>query len=63
MDWYDAVGDQQVGPISKAELQALVKAKKINAQTRVWRTGMKEWQELGQLLKVNQLLFPFMEVP
>lgn len=56
MDWYYAVGDQQVGPISKAELQALVKAKKINAQTRVWRTGMKEWQELGQLLKANQTL-------
>ena len=56
MDWYYAVGDQQLGPISKAELQALVKAKKINAQTRVWRTGMKEWQELGQLLKANQAL-------
>jgi uncharacterized RDD family membrane protein YckC len=56
MDWYYAVGDQQVGPISKAELQALVKAKKINAQTRVWRTGMKEWQELGQLLKADQTL-------
>ncbi|MHC4104369.1 MAG: RDD family protein [Planctomycetota bacterium] len=56
MDWYYAVGDQQVGPISKAELQALVKAKKINAQTRVWRTGMKEWQELGRLLKANQTL-------
>lgn len=56
MDWYYAAGDQQVGPIGKAELQALVKAKKINAQTRVWRTGMKEWQELGQLLKANQAL-------
>jgi uncharacterized RDD family membrane protein YckC len=56
MDWYYAVGDQQVGPIGKADLQALVKAKKINAQTRVWRTGMKEWQELGQLLKANQTL-------
>jgi len=56
MDWYYAVGDQQVGPIGKPGLQALVKAKKINAQTRVWRTGMKEWQELGQLLKANQAL-------
>ncbi len=56
MDWYYAVGDQQVGPISKAGLQALVKAKKINAQTRVWRTGMKEWQELGRLLKANRTL-------
>jgi uncharacterized RDD family membrane protein YckC len=51
MDWYYALGNQQVGPITKAELQALVRDKKINAQTRVWRTGMKEWQELGQLVK------------
>jgi len=53
MDWYYAIGNQQVGPITKAELQALVRDKKINAQTRIWRTGMKEWQELGQLVKEN----------
>jgi uncharacterized RDD family membrane protein YckC len=51
MNWYYALGDQQIGPISKAELQALVKTKKINSDTRVWRPGMKEWQELGQLVK------------
>ncbi len=56
MDWYYALGDQQVGPISKEELQALVNTKKIDTQTRVWRTGMKEWQELGQLLKANRNL-------
>ena len=54
MDWYYAMGNQQIGPITQAELQALVRDKKVNAHTRVWRTGMKEWQELGQLLKSNQ---------
>jgi uncharacterized RDD family membrane protein YckC len=53
MGWYYAAGNQQIGPITQAELQALVRDKKINAQTRVWRTGMKEWQELGRLLKGN----------
>jgi uncharacterized RDD family membrane protein YckC len=51
MNWYYAVGEQQVGPISKAELQALVKAKKINASTRVWRPGMEKWLELDQIVK------------
>jgi uncharacterized RDD family membrane protein YckC len=51
MDWYYASGENQVGPISRAELQALVKAKKINANTQVWREGMEKWQELGQLVK------------
>lgn len=54
MDWYYAVGDQQIGPISQAELQELVKTKKINAHTRVWRPGMKEWQELGRLTKETE---------
>ena len=51
MDWYYAVGELQVGPISKAELQALVNSKKINSRTRVWRPGMEDWQELGQIAK------------
>ena len=55
MDWYYASGEHQVGPISRAELQALVKAKKINASTRVWRPGMEKWQELGQLVKGDSI--------
>ena len=47
MNLYYADGDRQVGPIGKAELQTLIKAKKINSQTLVWQPGMPEWQELG----------------
>ena len=47
MNLYYAVGDQQVGPIGKAELHALVKAKKLSAKTLVWQEGMESWQELG----------------
>ncbi len=47
MNLYYADGDQQVGPIGKAELQSLVKAKKVNAKTLVWQDGMEDWQELG----------------
>ena len=47
MNLYYADGDQQVGPIGKAQLQTLVKAKKVNAKTLVWQDGMENWQELG----------------
>ena len=47
MNLYYADGDRQVGPIGKAELQTLIKAKKVNSQTMVWQPGMHAWQELG----------------
>ena len=47
MNIYYADGDRQVGPIGKAELQTLIKAKKVNSQTMVWQPGMHAWQELG----------------
>jgi uncharacterized RDD family membrane protein YckC len=51
MNLYYADGDQQVGPIGKAELQNLVRAKKVNARTLVWQDGMESWQELGVFVR------------
>ena len=51
MNLYYADGDQQLGPIGKAELQSLIKAKKINAKTLVWQNGMENWQELGVFVR------------
>jgi len=51
MNLYYADGDQQVGPIGKAQLQTLVKAKKVNAKTLVWQDGMENWQELGVFVR------------
>ena len=44
MTWYYAVGSQQQGPVSEAQLQALVKDGVINGDTLVWREGMASWQ-------------------
>jgi len=49
MSWYYAEGNQKVGPIEKTELFELVKSKKINSKTRVWRPGMPDWEELGRV--------------
>jgi uncharacterized RDD family membrane protein YckC len=51
MSLYYADGDRQVGPISKSQLQALVKARTVTAKTLVWQPGMSDWQELGRLVK------------
>jgi len=51
MNLYYAEGDRQVGPIDKSQLQALVKAKKVTANTLVWQPGMSDWEELGRFVK------------
>ena len=51
MNLYYEVGDQQLGPIGKSELQSLVKAKKLNAKTMVWQEGMESWEELGVFVR------------
>lgn len=54
MDLYYAEGDQPVGPVGKAELQSLIRAKKLNARTLVWQAGMENWQELGVFIRSHQ---------
>jgi uncharacterized RDD family membrane protein YckC len=51
MSLYYAEGNQQFGPVSKAELQSLIRAKKLNARTLVWQPGMETWQELGLFVR------------
>ena len=51
MNLYYADGDRQVGPIGKAELQTLIKARKVNSQTLVWQPGMHTWEELGLFVR------------
>jgi len=51
MNLYYADGGRQVGPIDKAELQSLIKARKIDSQTLVWQPGMKGWEQLGVFVR------------
>ncbi len=54
MNWYYADGKRKVGPISEEELKSLVKSKKINIETLVWRQGMKDWEKLGKVAKQKE---------
>ena len=41
--WYAGVAGQQVGPMSKADLQAKLRSGDYSPQVLVWRDGMAEW--------------------
>jgi|GEM_PF-3376855 len=46
--WYYAVGQEQKGPVSEAELIGLYQAGTINDDTLVWRDGMANWAPYRQ---------------
>jgi uncharacterized RDD family membrane protein YckC len=50
MSWYYQDGNQQVGPVSKAELQELIKAKRINGRTQVRNVTMAQWRTLADIV-------------
>ena len=50
--WYYAKDDEQHGPISESELQAMVTAGTVTAGDEVWREGMADWQPAGQVAEL-----------
>lgn len=44
-EWYYALSDHIIGPISEAELKLQIMLKTISPQTKVWSQGMPEWIE------------------
>jgi uncharacterized RDD family membrane protein YckC len=51
MVWYYKDGDEEIGPVSKAELQQLIKAKKVGAATLVRNVEMDQWQPLSAMVR------------
>ncbi len=44
-EWYYAKNDQQIGPVSAAQLKQLAEAGELRPDALVWREGMEEWVE------------------
>ena len=51
MSLYYSDGKQKIGPISKDELQDLIRSRKVNAKTLIWKPGMDSWQELRRFAR------------
>lgn len=52
MQWYYAIKDQRIGPITQAEFEQLVANGTITADTLVWQSGMANWQLYSQVAGV-----------
>ncbi len=49
MNWYYAEGQEQKGPFSEDEFQALVRQGTVKEDTLVWHEGLGEWQAYASL--------------
>lgn len=53
MNWYYAINDQQLGPVSDAQLDQLLSSGQIKGDTLIWREGMPEWQPLSTVRAIS----------
>jgi uncharacterized RDD family membrane protein YckC len=51
MVWYYRDGDQESGPVTKAELQSLIKTKQVGARTLVRSVEMADWVPLIDVVR------------
>ena len=63
MSLYYSDGKQKIGPISKAELQDLIRSRKVNANTLIWQPGMEGWQELRRFARPKSQTEPVAAEP
>ena len=56
MKWYYSVADKPVGPVTRAELEALFEAGTITTTTLVVQEGMPDWVPYVNLKKTTQFL-------
>jgi len=54
--WYYAAGDKPLGPVTRAELDALFESGAITTSTMVTQEGMYEWVPYVNLKKTTQFL-------
>lgn len=50
--FFTMVGDKPAGPLTDEELQALIYADKINADSFVWKEGMPGWKQVKNVPEV-----------
>lgn len=51
MTWYYKDGDQEIGPVNKAQLQDLIKTKRITGNTLLRSTESDEWRPLTEMVR------------
>src|SRR3989442_405566 len=49
MNWYYVDAGQQAGPVDEAQLEALARSGKVQADTLVWHEGVANWQAYAEV--------------
>jgi len=55
VEWYAAVDEQQVGPMSLTNLQERYEEGEFDAETLVWKTGFDDWLPIFELQELSFL--------
>jgi len=56
VEWYAAVDEQQVGPLSLADFAARVERGELDAETLVWKTGFGDWLPAAEVPEMRAVL-------
>jgi hypothetical protein len=59
-EWYAEQSGSRVGPMPRSQLDSMVTAGQITAQTLVWREGLEDWTAAG---RIPELAERFKKVP
>jgi len=55
-DWWVAIDNQQVGPLSRMELEGRISNGTVNRASLVWKTGMANWAPLEDVPELGTLI-------
>ncbi|MBT6433287.1 MAG: DUF4339 domain-containing protein, partial [Deltaproteobacteria bacterium] len=55
-DWWVAIDNQQVGPLSRTELEGRISNGTVNRASLVWKTGMANWAPLENVPELGTLI-------
>lgn len=48
-EWYFLKGKEKIGPLSVEEIQGLIKSNEITSNSKVWKKGLKAWEDISKL--------------
>ena len=57
-EWYVAIEDEQIGPLSVAEVKARWEAGEISPDNLVWRSGLDDWEPLSRVRELKRQILP-----
>lgn len=57
-DWFVAINDQQVGPITQDKVKQLWDSGEIGPDSLCWRAGLADWKPLSEVGELSTMLVP-----